>query len=151
MTIFEDIRKDFQVSNFYDLLGIPKNSSQKDIKKAYLHMSLLYHPDKTCDESKKRELERKFQILSHVYRILSDSTTRSDYDLNCRQVSLLGDEQLICDEVTLRDCLKDSDSYYHFCRCSGKFILPMDLVEPSIRQSFIVDCDSCSNSIKIVI
>lgn len=152
MTIVEDVKRNFDTDNFYDLFGIPIGSSQNDIKKAYLQLSLKYHPDKTCDTGKKDEYKKKFQILSEVYRILSDDSSRDDYDYQVKHSFGKINEHIICDEVTLRDCEKESDCYYYVCRCSGKFILSMDSINHSDEQGiFVISCDSCSNSVKVII
>ena len=60
--------------NYYDILGINKNSSQEEIKKAYRKLSLKYHPDKpTGDES-------KFKEINEAYSNLSDLEKKRIYD-----------------------------------------------------------------------
>lgn len=151
MTILEDIRNNFHTNSLYEVLGVHIDSSVQEIKKAYLQMSLIYHPDKTSEESKKEELQKKFQILSEVYRILSDESKKAEYDFGIEQKSNRINEQPICDEVTLRDCSEEPGSYYYHCRCSGRFELHKNLIDPSTAQTFILSCDSCSNSVKIII
>lgn len=152
MAIVEDVKKNFGANNLYDLFGVSIDSSQSDIKKAYLQLSLKYHPDKTCDSGKKDEYKKKFQILSEVYRILSNDSSREDYDYGVKHSFGKISEHIICDEVTLRDCEKDSDCYYYVCRCSGKCILNLDSMDHSDEQGiFVINCDSCSNLIKVVI
>lgn len=62
--------------DFYAVLGIPKNSTTDDIKKAYRKLALQYHPDR----NKSKEGVEKFKELSHAYEILSDSQKRQAYD-----------------------------------------------------------------------
>jgi molecular chaperone DnaJ len=54
-------------------LGIPKNSSKEDIKKAFRKLAHKYHPDKGGDES-------KFKEINEAYSVLSDDRKRSEYD-----------------------------------------------------------------------
>jgi DnaJ homolog subfamily B member 4 len=59
--------------NFYSILGVSKDSSPADIKKAYRKLALKHHPDKGGSES-------KFKEISEAYDILSDETKRNLYD-----------------------------------------------------------------------
>ena len=62
--------------NYYKILGINKNSSQEDIKKAYRNLALKYHPDK----NKHPDASQKFKEISEAYQILSDKDKRYKYD-----------------------------------------------------------------------
>jgi DnaJ family protein A protein 2 len=57
----------------YDELGISKNASVEDIKKAYRRSAMQHHPDKGGDE-------KKFKAISNAYEILSDEGKRNQYD-----------------------------------------------------------------------
>ncbi|KAF3703676.1 DnaJ -like protein subfamily B member 6 [Channa argus] len=63
---------------YYQILGVQKNATQEDIKKAYRKLALKWHPDKNPDN--KEEAERKFKELSEAYEVLSDEKKRSVYD-----------------------------------------------------------------------
>ena len=68
--------------NYYDILGVDKNASEKDIKKAFRQLSLKWHPDKWVDKSEKeqKEAEEKFKKISEAYSVLSDPDKRANYD-----------------------------------------------------------------------
>jgi DnaJ-class molecular chaperone len=66
--------------NYYKILGIPKSSSEFDIKKTYRRLALQYHPDR-CTDCSKETATRKFQEISEAYTILSDAKKRKLYDL----------------------------------------------------------------------
>jgi DnaJ-class molecular chaperone len=70
---------DIKKNNYYDILGIPKNASLTDIKKAYKQKALLHHPDR--NEGNK-ESEETFKNISVAYQILSDTDKRNLYDIN---------------------------------------------------------------------
>jgi len=67
-------------TKLYDVLGVPPDANDSQIKSAYRKGALKYHPDKHRDEAKKTEAEHKFKELSHAYDILGDSQKRSIYD-----------------------------------------------------------------------
>jgi len=70
---------DMPTKNYYEILGVPKNASEIEFKKAYRQLALKYHPDK-APESHKKEYEEKFKEISQVYRVLSDKEKRAQYD-----------------------------------------------------------------------
>lgn len=62
--------------NYYDILGVPKDASQDDIKKAYRSLAKKYHPD-ICKEPNANE---RFAEIQVAYDCLSDPEKRSNYD-----------------------------------------------------------------------
>lgn len=64
--------------DYYELLGVKKESSQEEIKKAFRKMALKYHPDRNPDN--KEEAEKKFKQVAEAYEVLSDPKKRSQYD-----------------------------------------------------------------------
>jgi len=67
------------MSNYYEVLGLQKNASDDDIKKAYRKLASKYHPDKLSD-SEKVEGEKKFKEVKEAYEVLSDPQKRATYD-----------------------------------------------------------------------
>ena len=63
--------------DLYEVLGVSRNASQEDIKKAYRQMAMKYHPDKNPGDS---EAEEKFKEVAEAYAILSDPDKRQRYD-----------------------------------------------------------------------
>ena len=64
--------------DYYKVLDIPKNSSEKDIKKAYRKLARKYHPDVNKDP----KAEDKFKEINSAYEILSDKEKKSQYDMH---------------------------------------------------------------------
>lgn len=63
--------------DYYELLGIPKNASEQDIKRAYRKMALQHHPDKNKGD---KTAEAKFKEINQANEVLSDSKKRAYYD-----------------------------------------------------------------------
>ena len=61
--------------DYYDVLGVNKNASMQDIKKAYRKLSFKYHPDKNNGND-----SEQFKIISNAYSVLSDSDKKRQYD-----------------------------------------------------------------------
>lgn len=67
----------FKAKNYYEILNISRNASQKDIKKAYYQLAKKYHPDTNKNDP---NTQRKFQEVSEAYEVLSDENKRKQYD-----------------------------------------------------------------------
>ena len=67
---------------YYDILQIPINSKDKDIKLAYLNLVKKCHPDLFINSSskEKRMAELRFKLINEAYNQLKSSTSRSDYN-----------------------------------------------------------------------
>lgn len=63
--------------DYYEILGVNKEASQEDIKKAYRKLSMKFHPDKNKDS---KECTVKFQEINGAYDVLSDESSRANYD-----------------------------------------------------------------------
>ncbi len=64
--------------DYYDILGISKNASADEIKKAYRKQALEWHPDRHKDD--KEAAEKRFKEINEAYQVLSDPQKRAAYD-----------------------------------------------------------------------
>jgi curved DNA-binding protein len=63
--------------DYYKILGVKKDATQDDIKKAYRKLALKYHPDKNPDS---KDAEQKFKDVNEAYEVLKDPEKRKKYD-----------------------------------------------------------------------
>lgn len=63
--------------DYYKILGVSKNASDDEIKKAYRKLAMKYHPDHTKGD---KDSEEKFKKISEAYAVLSDKEKRQQYD-----------------------------------------------------------------------
>ena len=68
--------------DYYAILGVARDASEKEIKDAYRKLAIEYHPDKQVDktDSEKKKAEEKFKEITEAYSVLSDKNKREQYD-----------------------------------------------------------------------
>src|SRR5947209_4813907 len=63
--------------DYYDILGVKKDATDEELKKAYRNLAKKYHPDRNKGN---KEAENKFKEISEAYAVLSDKEKRDQYD-----------------------------------------------------------------------
>lgn len=66
--------------DYYEVLGVGRDASAKDIKAAYRKLARKWHPDLHTGKKKKDEAEEKFKQINEAYEVLSNPENRSKYD-----------------------------------------------------------------------
>ena len=63
--------------NLYEVLGVPEDATEAQVRSAYRKLAIKYHPDKNPDDP---EAETRFKELTQAYEVLSDKQKRQAYD-----------------------------------------------------------------------
>ena len=77
MAATDEIRREWFEKDYYAVLGVPKNASQAEIKKAYRKLAQQHHPDANAGDPK---AEERFKEISSAYDVIGDEDTRASYD-----------------------------------------------------------------------
>jgi DnaJ-class molecular chaperone len=64
--------------DYYQILGVSRDASGEDIRKAFRHLALRYHPDH--NPANQKEAEEKFKEINEAYELLGDEQKRRHYD-----------------------------------------------------------------------
>jgi molecular chaperone DnaJ len=75
--VAEEIRREWFEKDFYEALGVPKNATAAEIKKAYRKLAQKHHPDANAGDPK---AEERFKEVSAAYDVLGDEEKRAAYD-----------------------------------------------------------------------
>ncbi len=70
--------KNVSKRDYYEVLGVHKNATETEIKKAYRRLAMQHHPDKNPENHK--EATDKFKEATEAYEVLSDQQKRANYD-----------------------------------------------------------------------
>src|SRR3954464_10946657 len=66
--------------DYYEVLGVPKNASDDEIKKAYRKLAMKYHPDRNQGEGSSKDAEARFKEAKEAYEMLSEPEKKAAYD-----------------------------------------------------------------------
>jgi molecular chaperone DnaJ len=67
----KDVRRDY-----YEVLGVPRDASTEEIKRAFRRLAMKYHPDR----NRSPDAEARFKEINEAYAVLSDPEKRAQYD-----------------------------------------------------------------------
>ena len=66
--------------DYYETLGVDRNASDDDLKKAYRKLARQHHPDLHTGDQQKKTAEDKFKEINEAYEVLKDAGRRAEYD-----------------------------------------------------------------------
>lgn len=133
----------------YRLLGVPRDATQEQIKKAYHQALLRHHPDKNRSAEQAQGSPASIDDLLHAFKILSNESLRETYDKSVRSGShppKTGPRPAHI--ISLDDFLEiedDENTHWTYqCRCGGVFRLAEDDLEQDVH---LIGCDGCSETV----
>src|SRR6188472_1267889 len=77
MAAAEELRREWFEKDYYAILGVPKNATQAEIKKAYRKLAQQHHPDANAGDP---NAEERFKEISAAYDVIGDEEKRTSYD-----------------------------------------------------------------------
>jgi curved DNA-binding protein CbpA len=121
--------------DYYSVLGITRNSSQEQIKRAYRKAVFRYHPDRNPGDN---EAAGKFKQVLHAYEILSDALRRAKYDQKTRPAQSESDaEEELADKESPPQFSADPGNGFHFTQDFKQKVEP----EPKCPSCSVVGSD----------
>ncbi|SOV20339.1 knob associated heat shock protein 40 [Plasmodium gaboni] len=67
--------------DYYSILGVSRDCTNEELKKAYKRLAMKWHPDKHLNEASKKEADHMFKSISEAYEVLSNEEKREIYDI----------------------------------------------------------------------
>lgn len=130
--------------DFYHILGVPYNASEKEIRKAYRELAKKYHPDKNKD----KQVEEIFKNITNAYNIISDPSKRERYNLT----GTTDDDPIIEYEDIVQYDFEVEIDYEDFILGGTKNfrIIENIMVDEYGIEILPVCCTRCKGKIKIV-
>lgn len=116
------------VKDYYKILGVPRNASEEDIRKAYKRLALQYHPDK----NKSSTAEAMFIEVVEAYEVLSDTNARVSYD---QQLNCSSDYCYKADQSMNTSTPSTPTTYVYFSQSVHQLHLVLDLTNLSLKTT----------------
>ena len=75
------------MADYYEILGVPRNASAADVRKAYALKAREQHPDRFADPAQKKEAEVRFTEITAAFNALANDRSRAEYDASLQRPS----------------------------------------------------------------
>lgn len=97
------------MADYYNILGVARTATQREIREAYLLLAKENHPDRFPDPAKRREADRRIQEINESFNQLRDERLRNEYDksLNRKAMSPQQEAELYFKNAKLREEARD--------------------------------------------
>ena len=133
-------------TNYYTVLSIPPTASQLDIKAAYHHALLRFHPDKSAQSQNNTNppnLKVDIALIREAYTVLSSAPSRESHDAQLQRKSSVPRPAEV---ISLQefDLDQDAEEWRYSCRCGGIYRITETDMEKGVHLS---GCDYCSEVI----
>ncbi|KAJ3339959.1 Diphthamide biosynthesis protein 4 [Gonapodya sp. JEL0774] len=139
----------------YKVLGVPRDTSQESIKRAYIAKAIKLHPDKAFTNTNRdpisndsAALDDEFFRVQRAWEVLRDPVAKTVYDDELREKEARSTLGVVNEEVDLDAMEYDEDSsmFTHPCRCGSHYSITEEMLE---RGEDSVQCGGCSLRIKV--
>jgi DnaJ family protein B protein 6 len=120
--------------NAYQVLGVPEDATEDQIKKAYRKLALKHHPDKQSTDELRQQAPAVFAKISNAYELLSDPNKRQEYDYERRQDHTSPQPSSSRSRRSSRHHRHDDHFENHFDHY--RFHNPFEIFEQVFRQEF---------------
>lgn len=99
------------MKTYYEILEVERHASTEELKKAYRNLAKKYHPDKYANETlgKQNEVKDIFAQINEAYQVLSNETSRKEYDLTLLKNKKENNKQKPNSESKNRDFFNKND------------------------------------------
>lgn len=142
------------MENLYEILEVSPDASQEDLRKSYVRLAKVHHPDKTettidlnDQSSNSNGRTSKFVKINHAWSILSDIHLRKQYDIKWKE-RCMSQYLPIQENVVFQDFeFEEADQVYIYpCRCGSDYILSK--TDAKLHYD-IVCCETCSLTVQV--
>ena len=135
-------------ADLYEVLGVSTDAGAEELRRSYQRLALLHHPDKNGGVE-----SAAFLAVAEAWRVLGDAARRSRYDAERKQREAEGAQMWATIQLgQMQETAGDGGVCRTYqCRCGGEFLLLLGEEETPLEEGYLVDCDTCSLSLRVIV